>query len=522
MVQKIAVDNFICRPPSVCYNRNMKNKFLFLIPLALIFLVYAGVSFAATPTVSVANMVGVGLTTANASGTVTNSGDNSTVGGAGFVVGTTSGTYTATSSRFDNGYATGTDFSWSITETGSGSASTTNATLNKGTVYYIKAYTSTTANGTVYSSTESSFLTGADAPTNLGKGSADQNSINLTWNKGTGANNTIIRYNTGSFPASITANNTGCTSDSSSCTIGGLACGTPFYFRAWSSTTAAGLSTSSASFSSAGDSAAACPTAGTSGGRTLTAPTTYSDSLVINGGAESTKTREVDLSLKANNALYVTISNDTLFLGSLENYSTTKKWILTEGDGLKTVYAKFVSLDGVNSDIISDTITLKTPEPAVPAVPATPATPATPAEPETKTPAVPATPAAPATPAVPAEKQISQMTKEELTAKIAEILISIQTLQTESTKLKTAVVFENNLKYGNKGDNVVKLQDALIKEGFLAIGLNTGWFGPATRAAVIKFQEKYADDILVPSGLTKGNGFVGARTRAKLNEILGK
>jgi peptidoglycan hydrolase-like protein with peptidoglycan-binding domain len=39
----------------------------------------------------------------------------------------------------------------------------------------------------------------------------------------------------------------------------------------------------------------------------------------------------------------------------------------------------------------------------------------------------------------------------------------------------------------------------------------TTYFGPATRAAVIKFQKKY--------GISPAAGYVGAITRAKLNEI---
>ncbi len=79
-----------------------------------------------------------------------------------------------------------------------------------------------------------------------------------------------------------------------------------------------------------------------------------------------------------------------------------------------------------------------------------------------------------------------------------------------------------SLKQGMRGNDVKTLQQVLISEGFLPADSATGFFGALTRAAVIRFQEKYASEVLTPAGLTKGSGFVGPGTLKKLNALVGK
>ncbi len=74
--------------------------------------------------------------------------------------------------------------------------------------------------------------------------------------------------------------------------------------------------------------------------------------------------------------------------------------------------------------------------------------------------------------------------------------------------------FTKTLKYGmTKNVDVVKLQEVLIAEKLLAVGLNTGNFFDKTLSAVKNFQAKYGIETV---------GQVGQKTRAKLNELCSK
>ncbi|KKU86009.1 MAG: Peptidase M6 immune inhibitor A [Parcubacteria group bacterium GW2011_GWA2_47_9] len=120
-------------------------------------------------------------------------------------------------------------------------------------------------------------------------------------------------------------------------------------------------------------------------------------------------------------------------------------------------------------------------------------------------------------------------TAAELQRKIAEIQQTIAALRAQLAAAQGGTVsgvsscgpFEKNLYYGMKGAEVSCLQDFLKKQGpdIYPEGLVTGNFLGLTKAAVIRFQEKYAYEILAPLSFSHGTGFVGSMTRAKINKL---
>ncbi len=93
-------------------------------------------------------------------------------------------------------------------------------------------------------------------------------------------------------------------------------------------------------------------------------------------------------------------------------------------------------------------------------------------------------------------------------------------LREKIIKKSPAFTFKSNLSVGSRGTEVTELQKCLAKDSQIyPEGKITGYFGSKTKAAVIRFQEKYSKDILEPFGLTKGTGEVKGKTREKLNAV---
>ena len=130
---------------------------------------------------------------------------------------------------------------------------------------------------------------------------------------------------------------------------------------------------------------------------------------------------------------------------------------------------------------------------------------------------------------------VKAKTAEEILAKIAELKAQIAELKVQLIEIQGEepaafegippdFIFKGKPRYGMKNNEIKYLQIILkAKIGPPTYPENvpaTGYFGPITRASIIKFQEKYAGEVLAPLELVKGTGFAGNKTKDKLNDIL--
>ncbi|MEK7116650.1 MAG: hypothetical protein AAB837_00605 [Patescibacteria group bacterium] len=119
----------------------------------------------------------------------------------------------------------------------------------------------------------------------------------------------------------------------------------------------------------------------------------------------------------------------------------------------------------------------------------------------------------------------------ELQAKIANLLAQVKQLQAQLSQAqgqqstKWCHTFNADLKIGDGGDEITALRNALVLENFSVTreGGDKGGnsFDEYIASAVSTFQQKYRSEILTPAGLASPTGYVGGRTRAKLNAIYG-
>lgn len=107
--------------------------------------------------------------------------------------------------------------------------------------------------------------------------------------------------------------------------------------------------------------------------------------------------------------------------------------------------------------------------------------------------------------------------------------ISIKKTEAVQAPVSTTVnqIFINDLSLGSKNTDVLRLQKFLNTRGFFvniigpgSLGSETTLFGPATKAALIKFQESNRDTILKPLNLIRGTGTFGKVTKDYVNSLL--
>jgi len=114
---------------------------------------------------------------------------------------------------------------------------------------------------------------------------------------------------------------------------------------------------------------------------------------------------------------------------------------------------------------------------------------------------------------------------EQLKKQITEVQAKINAILASRGQKTTCSKFERDLYFGLMNSQEVRcLQEFLKNQGseIYPEGLVTGNFLELTQSAVIRFQEKYASEILKPLNLERGTGYVGQITRTKINEILSK
>lgn len=225
-------------------------------------------------------------------------------------------------------------------------------------------------------------------------------------------------------------------------------------------------------------------------------------SVKVNDGTQTVSSRQVDLHLNGGDAVRMAISNDASFDNiSSEYYTSSKSWNLPAGEGRKTIYVRFYNSCGASTPVISTSVTLTNAK-------------------------VPANPGSNGNGNGNSGSTGGQVLGEKIT--LVDELIArtaygrrsddARALQAElarlgfmprdwsvtnyygpitlravnrysATKPGDLDTLIASVRYGQVSPNVLRVQTALTKAGFMPRGWrSTSFFGPVTRAGVAKYQ----------------------------------
>jgi len=217
--------------------------------------------------------------------------------------------------------------------------------------------------------------------------------------------------------------------------------------------------------------------------------------LSINGGATTTPTTSVTLSLYGSAAYTMEVSQTSTFAGTAWiPYATTMPWTLSSIPGVQTVYVQFKAVGGTIAGNAEESINY-----------------------------VPAGTPASASTTIPAITPSTVSSTASLAAELAGLQAELATLENQAGESQPAAApaqftFTRNLSLGMTGSDVKELQLFLILEDSgpaarkLAAHGTTLYFGSLTRSALIEFQQ------LV--GIKPASGYFGPITRAYVNKLM--
>jgi hypothetical protein len=194
----------------------------------------------------------------------------------------------ACSYRFEYDINSGEPYSFNTPWTGnitSGQSFSVNITgLSKGTIYYLRAEVRNIA-GTV-NGVEKTLLTKPEAPVSVNAVVVSHSQIDLSWTKGEGAQNTLVKRKTGSYPADRNDGVTVYFNTGTSAPDTGLTPSTTYYYRLWSEVSGEQWSDNFIDTSAVTNAAPPSLPAGTTDNATLVEETTatFHGTLVSDGG----------------------------------------------------------------------------------------------------------------------------------------------------------------------------------------------------------------------------------------------